>query len=114
MTMPLYEYQCNVCGRINTALILKPEEEDELQCGHCRSHDLVRVLSRFAMHKTEAQRVDEYDARAARGDSFYKDDRNIGLWAKKRMKQLGVDLGPSFDETVEKARSGKLPDGDLI
>jgi len=102
------------CGRINTALILKPREEEGLQCGNCRSSDLQRVLSRFAVHKTEGQRVDEFDPRASRGDHFYKDDRNVGLWAKKRMQQLGVDLGPSFDETVEKARSGKLPDGELI
>jgi len=30
------------------------------------------------------------------------------LWAKKRAKQMGVDLGPKFEETVEKARTGKL------
>jgi hypothetical protein len=74
----------------------------------------VRILSRFALHKTESQRVDEFDARAQRNDSFYKDDRNVGLWAKKRMKQLGVDLGYGFDETVENARSGKLPEGELL
>ena len=112
--MPLYEYQCRECGRINTALILNVREEKDLQCGQCRSSDLDRILSRFALHKTEDQRVDEFDPRSQRSDSFYKDDRNVGLWAKKRMKQLGVDLGSSFDETVEKARSGKLPEGDLI
>ena len=112
--MPLYEYQCMACGETNTALILKPREEENLQCGNCQSRALVRILSRFALHKTEAQRVDDFDPRSQRNDSFYKDDRNVGLWAKKRMKQLGVDLGSGFDETVEKARSGKLPDGDLI
>jgi putative FmdB family regulatory protein len=112
--MPIYEYRCNKCGRINTALILRAQEEKDLQCGNCRSPDLHRVLSRFALHKSEDQRVDEFDPRMQRDGSFYKDDRNVGLWAKKRMKQLGVDLGPSFDETVEKARSGKLPEGDLI
>ena len=112
--MPLYEYQCNECGGINTALILKPREEENLQCRRCQSRALVRILSRFALHKSEAQRVDDFDPRAQRNDSFYKDDRNVGLWAQKRMKQLGVDLGSSFDETVENARSGKLPEGDLI
>ena len=112
--MPLYEYQCMECGGINTALIFKPREEENLQCGRCQSRELVRILSRFALHKTEAQRVDEFDPRSQRNDSFYKDDRNVGLWAKKRMQQLGVDLGSSFDETVEKARSGKLPEGELI
>jgi putative FmdB family regulatory protein len=112
--MPLYEYQCNECGGINTALILQPCEEENLQCAKCQSQALVRILSSFALHKSEAQRVEEFDPRSQRSNSFYKDDRNVGLWAKKRMRQLGVDLGPSFNETVEQARSGKLPDADLI
>ena len=112
--MPLFEYRCMECGCINTALILKPLEEKNLQCARCRSQRLVRILSHFALHQTEAQRVNEFDFRDRHSDSFYKDDRNVGLWAQKRMKQLGVDLGPGFDETIEKARSGKLPDGDFI
>ena len=112
--MPLYEYQCSQCGGINTALILKPREKEGLRCSRCHSRALVRILSRFALHKTEAQRIDEFDPRTQRNGSFYKDDRNVGLWAKKRMQQLGVDLGSSFDETVENARSGKLPEGDIL
>jgi len=45
-----------------------------------------------------------------RGDDFYKDSRNVGLWAKKRMKELGVDLGSKMDEIVEKGRTGKILD----
>jgi len=30
------------------------------------------------------------------------------LWAKKPAKEMGADLGSKFEETVEKARSGKL------
>jgi len=43
-------------------------------------------------------------------ESFYRDSRNVGLWAKKRAKEMGVDLGSQFEETVEKARSGKILD----
>jgi hypothetical protein len=32
----------------------------------------------------------------------------VGLWAKKRVQELGVDLGPKFDEVVERARTGKI------
>ena len=56
----------------------------------------------------EAARLDRYDPGKPRDESFYKDSRNVGLWAKKRAKQMGVDLGPKFEATVEKARSGKL------
>jgi hypothetical protein len=51
-----------------------------------------------------------FDASKPRGDDFYKDSRNIGLWAKKRMKELGADLGPKMDEIVERGRTGKILD----
>jgi len=34
----------------------------------------------------------------------------VGLWTKKRMKELGVDLGPKMDEIVEKGRTGRILD----
>jgi hypothetical protein len=69
-----------------------------------------RVLSGFAYHRSEANRLAEFDASVSNHADFYKDSRNIGLWAKKRAQDMGVDLGPSFEETVEKARTGKILD----
>jgi len=67
-----------------------------------------RVMSSFAVVESESSRLANFDSRRPRDDSFYRDSRNVGLWAKKRAKEMGVDLGPKFDATVEKARSGKL------
>jgi hypothetical protein len=67
-----------------------------------------RVMSSFAVVQSEASRLDNLDASKPAGESYYRDSRNVGLWAKKRAKQMGVDLGPKFEETVEKARTGKL------
>ena len=69
-----------------------------------------RVLSGFAYHRSEASRLAAFDPSVSNHPDFYKDSRNVGLWAKKRAQDMGVDLGPSFDETVEKARSGKILD----
>jgi hypothetical protein len=65
-------------------------------------------MSAFAVHASEAARLKNFDTAKPRDESFYRDSRNVGLWAKKRARQLGVNLGPEFDATVEKARSGKL------
>jgi len=108
--MPIYEYECKSCGDITSALILKSDEEAKVKCRKCKSSDLKRVLSRVVLHQTEAQRLAEFDTRTPRDDSFYKDSRNVGLWAKKRAKELGADLGPEFDNVVEKARTGKILD----
>jgi hypothetical protein len=71
-------------------------------------------LSRFAYHRSDGDRLSEFDTSKSQGDDFYKDSRNIGLWAKKRARQMGADLGSDFEEVVDKARSGKiLEDYDL-
>jgi len=77
-------------------------------CPDCGSARLRRVMSSFAVVESESSRIASFDASKPRDDSFYRDSRNVGLWAKKRAKEMGVDLGPQFETTVEKARSGKL------
>lgn len=105
--MPIYEYRCKSCEKTTSALILKPGEEGKVCCEHCGSDQIRKIISRFTHHKTESQRLDDFNTRGAKDDSFYRDDRNIGLWAKKRAKELGTDLGSQFDEVVEKARTAK-------
>jgi putative FmdB family regulatory protein len=108
--MPIYEYRCEVCGRLTTQLVWKPAEATAPTCRACGSGQTHRVLSGFAYHRSEASRLAALDQSASNHPDFYKDSRNVGLWAKKRAQDMGVDLGPSFDETVEKARSGKILD----
>lgn len=106
--MPIYEYRCNDCGKEFSLLILNSRESARVECAACGSPDISRLMSRFAFHQTEASRIDALDTGKPKDESFYKDSRNIGLSAKKRAKELGVDLGRGFEETVEKARTGKF------
>jgi len=68
------------------------------------------LLSAFSVHQTEEARLSNFDTSKPKGDEFYKDSRNVGLWTKKRMKEMGVDLGPKMDEIVERGRTGKILD----
>ncbi len=106
--MPIYEYRCNKCGKEFSLLFLNPKEVEKAKCKFCRSKSLTRLLSSFQVHQTEESRLADFDTSKRRDDSFYKDTRNIGLWAKKRMRELGVDLGSKMDEIVERGRTGKI------
>jgi putative FmdB family regulatory protein len=109
--MPIYEYQCQACSKDQSLLFLSQRQAaTRPRCKYCGARRLTRLLSRFAYHQTEAARLSGFDTSAPRDESFYRDSRNVGLWAKKRAKQMGVDLGPQFEETVEKARSGRITD----
>jgi putative FmdB family regulatory protein len=106
--MPIFEYECARCGAVRSEIVIGSQRPPAPACGQCGSRRTRRVMSTFAVVETEASRLQRFDPAQAHGESFYKDSRNVGLWAKKRARQMGVDLGPRFEATVEKARSGKL------
>ncbi len=103
--MPIYEYECKRCGRQFQFLILKKDDEMDLNCPECGKKELKRLISRVVYHVSEADRLEQYDPNAPKSDSFYRDTRNIGLHAKKRAQQMGIDLGSSFEEKLEKLRT---------
>ncbi len=103
--MPIYEYQCRSCDAQFQRLIMKGEEEERLVCPSCKGRRLKKLISRVVYHVSEQDRLDAYNPSAAKSDAFYRDSRNIGLHAKKRAKQMGVDLGGGFEEKLEKLRT---------
>jgi putative FmdB family regulatory protein len=109
--MPIYEYRCNRCHREFSHLCIDSRQRGGVRCKFCRGKDLARLLSSFSVHQTEESRLSQLDTSKRPGEGFYKDSRNVGLWAKKKMREFGVDLGPKMDEIVEKGRTGKILEG---
>jgi len=103
--MPIYEYRCSHCRTIFQSLVLKKEEETDLACPECGGDKLVKLISRVSYHVSESDRLAAFDPNANQGDAFYGDSRNIGLQAKKRAQQMGVELGGGFEEKLEKLRT---------
>ena len=106
--MPIYEYQCNGCQRKFSRLVLNTTGRAEVTCHHCDSHSVTKLISTVAVHRSDASRLAGLDLSKRRGDDFYKDRQNIGLWAKKQMQQRGIKPSSQFEEIVEKARTGKF------
>ena len=46
--MPLYDYECQNCGKIFTAVLsLKEHERGETRCPGCNSKDVRQMVSHF-------------------------------------------------------------------
>jgi putative FmdB family regulatory protein len=103
--MPIYEYECHRCKVQFQSLVMKNVERDRLTCPECGGKNLKRLISRVAYHISDQDRLNAFDPTAPRTDSFYKDSRNIGLQAKKKAQQMGVDLGKGFEDKLEKLRT---------
>lgn len=110
--MPIYEYLCQLCGKEFQYLIAKREDEENLRCPGCKGRNLKKLVSRVAYHASEQDRLAAYDPNSPKRDAFYKDTRNIGLQAKKRAQQMGVDLGSDFEAKLDRLRTdpGKVFD----
>ncbi|MBI2863953.1 MAG: hypothetical protein HYX94_05265 [Chloroflexi bacterium] len=106
--MPIYEYRCGCCSRKVSIFVRSVASPLSPNCTFCGSRDLKRLVSAVAYHRSEADRLSEIKDSDYNDPSFYKDNRNVGLWAKKRIQELGGELPPQFDEIVEKGRTGKI------
>lgn len=112
----MYEYQCSKCRARTTVFARGYGEVSAPVCTKCGSTETVRLMSSFAYHRSLASRLEEFDTSRPRGDDYYKDSRNIGLWARKRIRELGADpetvrdVDEVVDRATEKALSGKLLD----
>ena len=103
--MPIFEYECQSCQGQFQTLVMKAEEEKNLACPHCGGHNLNRLISRVTYQQSEKDRLTNYNSTSPQSDSFYTDSRNIGLHAKKRAQEMGVDLGSGFEAKLEKLRT---------
>lgn len=110
--MPIYEYSCKLCGNEFQYLVLKKEDKENLRCPGCKGRDLKKLVSRAVFHVSEQDRLTAFDPNSPKVDEFYRDTRNIGLHAKKRAQQMGVDLGSDFEAKLDKLRTdpGKVFD----
>lgn len=110
--MPIYEYRCRRCRRVSSVLVRSFSAEVEAPaCSHCGADELDRMLSRFAFHRSEEERLERL-ADPDRFGGFDEDDpRSVARWARRMGQEVGEELGPEFDEAVEQMEAGELPDG---
>ena len=109
--MPIYEYRCTACRRKLTVLTMRVSEAVDPVCEHCGSRDLTRLLSRFAMVRSEDARLDDLTSDAALGDVDESDPKSMARWMKKMGSELGEDLGDDLEAMDEMAADDDAADG---
>jgi putative FmdB family regulatory protein len=107
--MPIYEYRCAGCRAKTTVLTLRVSEEVSPTCARCGGSDLSRLMSRFAMPRSDDDRLDDLTDGASGLDD--DDPRAVARWMRSMGKELGEDAGEDFEEMVDDLEHG-APDGD--
>lgn len=112
--MPTYEFRCNACRRKVTVTTKTYSEYDALTptCPHCGSTNLTRLISRVAITKSPLARMTSgsWDDDDAFDDLDDADPRTMARVLREMSAEVGEDMGPEFDEVVERLERGESPE----
>ena len=110
--MPIYEYRCTDCQRKVSVLTLRVSESVDPVCDRCGSRKLTRLMSRFALVRSEERRNDDLSDPSSLSGVDENDPKSMARWMRKMGKELGEDGGEDFDEMVDELEAGGGDDGD--
>lgn len=105
--MPIYEFGCADCRRRTSVFVRSISSPVTATCEHCGSKRLVRLMSKFAVHRAGGGSSDGDDGMP---DIDENDPRAVARWARQMSDETGEDLGPEFDEMVGRMEAGESPD----
>ena len=110
--MPIYEYRCESCGQVSSFFTRSIGSPLEPICSHCKSPDMQRRMSSFAMGKTAQSVHDSFPSVAGSASpDYYSDPRNIGRNVEEGFRRYGIDMPKGVRDTLDAAREGDLPKG---
>lgn len=110
LDMPNYGFQCSNCHR-KFRVYLSYEEYDsaDVRCPHCSSKDLNRLISRVRFARSEESRLESL-ADPSNLAGLEDDPQALGRMMRQMSGELGEELGPEFDEVVERLEKGQSPE----
>jgi putative FmdB family regulatory protein len=111
--MPIYEYECDKCHKRTSVLTTRVSERVDATCRHCGSKSLRRLMSRFAMPKSEEARLDRLSDPSNFAGVDENDPKSVARMMRKMGRELGDEFsGEEFDEAINELESGGDLDGD--
>lgn len=108
--MPAYSYRCLDCGKRFTVRMSYAEYGQQVvRCPVCQSEHLQRIIGRVRMLRSEESRLESL-ADPAMLDALDEDPRALGRMMREMSRELGEDLGPEFEEVVDRLEKGQTPE----
>lgn len=109
--MPRYDYRCQSCRKRSVIFQTYAEYgRKKVECPHCGSTELQRLIGRVRIARSEESRLDELSDPSDWGDVDENDPRSMARMMRKMGSELGEDMPGEFDEVVDRLEAGEDPD----
>jgi putative FmdB family regulatory protein len=112
--MPAYQYNCLDCKRRFEIFLSYAEYgKKTVKCTRCGSENIQRRIGRIRIARSEESRLDDL-ADPSSLEGLENDPRALGRMMRKMKDEMGSetegDIGPEFDEVVNRLERGQSPD----
>lgn len=108
--MPTYEFRCLDCRRrFEIFLSFNEYGKRPVRCPHCGSQNAQRKIGRVRVARSQESRLESY----ANEDSLSgleEDPRALGRMMREMRGEIGEEMGPEFDEVVNRLEAGQSPE----
>ena len=108
--MPLYDFLCLECKkRFEVRITFAEYEKSHVSCIVCGSTHVQRRIGRVRIARSDDARMEDFDNPKSI-DSLEQDPKAMGSMLRKMKSQVGQEVGPEFDEVVNRLESGQSPE----
>jgi len=104
--MPIYEYRCLDCRRKVSIFFRRMGADDGATCPLCGSARLERLYSRFALARSEEDRLERLADDAALADIDENDPKSVARFMRRMGRELGEEAGEEFEQALEELERG--------
>jgi len=108
--MPTYQYRCLDCKKRFEIFITYEEYGTKpVSCSHCKSENIQRRIGRIRVARSDESRFDNFaDPSALEG--LEDDPKSLGRMMRQMSQEMGEDMGPEFDEVINRLEAGQSPE----
>jgi putative FmdB family regulatory protein len=108
--MPAYEYRCIDCNhKFEIFLTYQEYGSAEVACPECGKKHLERIIKPLRIARTDSGRLESL-ADPAQLAGMDEDPQTLGKMMRQMSRELGEDMGPEFDEVVDRLEKGQSPE----
>ncbi len=108
--MPIYPYRCLDC-RKRFEIVMSYSEYGTIPvvCTSCGSENVQRRISRIRIAKSEDSRLESLSD-LDNFEGLDDDPRALGQMMRKMSREMGEDIGPEFNEVIDRLEAGQNPE----
>jgi putative FmdB family regulatory protein len=105
--MPIYEYRCLDCRRKVSIFFRRMGADEGAACPVCGGTRLERLFSRFALARSEEDRLERLAEDPSLADVDENDPKSIARFMKRMGQELGEEAGEDFEQAIEELERGE-------